>query len=318
MNQAAQRLMLSPSGQLWYVPKDLFRFPELKPPHKLLFLAIWNRGEARPGKQSLTTAGAADAIREDERRVREWLWGGRGVSHSLVGEGLIEIIRREKKGALIVNVRDPAIVAEEHEAAGRILKPDPQLVLFDFTPEFGAGIRPLSMEPKKALNLHGAIDHSSMESMEGKGMGSDTPDSGRNPASESGVSPDELAFHAEVSLRRRELERSPTERTVEETLLNVANAFERATDPSRKKGLLVAQIVERVRDPHMHPSIPGRAADHVVNGDVALSELNTALRLIEQIRDAESRGTGQGFTAAPGALFVSLLRKWPCWEKQSS
>jgi hypothetical protein len=318
MNQAAQRLIRSPAGQLWYVPKDLFRFPDLKPPHKLLFLAIWNQGGARPGKQSLTTAGLADSIREDERRVREWLWGSRKTPHSLESAGLVEIILREKKGGVVLLSRDPAIVAEEHETAGRILKPDPQLLLFDFTPEFGAEIRRPFMEDKKSLSLHSPIDHRPMESMEGRGIGSETPNSAAEFRPKFGVTPEEAALHSEVARLRGNLRRNDTEQPIETPLLDVAKLFDKVTDPGRRKAALVQEITSRVDDPGMDPSIPGRAADLVVCGKVPYAELHKAVRTIEDIRRAKKRGTGSGFSTSPGALFLSMVRKWPGWETGGS
>jgi hypothetical protein len=93
---------------------------------------------------------------------------------------------------------------------------------------------------------------------------------------------------------------------------DLAGAIADLTDRSKAKDKqeIIAEIKGAVREPKMNPTIPARAADLILEGHVAWTEMRKMLDGIEATWAKHGR---DGFTTGPGAVFLDWCRKQPGW-----
>src|SRR3990172_2293639 len=96
------------------------------------------------------------------------------------------------------------------------------------------------------------------------------------------------------------------------------NNWAESTTSLKKKEKLLREIHQAVRDPELHPSIAGRAADLVVHSKIDYEQLRAILNDIVGTRRSFEEGIGKGFKTSPGAYFLHRLRQLSAWKEPKS
>lgn len=324
--------LATPKGLLnswWESLKPIRRDKRIGPAVSEAFAWLWVQLDGRPGYLTITAHELGAQFSKSARAADKWLT-------RLCETDYVEIIARDGSGAIRVYVHDPSEVDRPRPA-----KHDPQRPLNGFEddcqeprPEPPDTIRAADLSAPKGPSLPGDLftpkgpsESPKMPAFPGKGPQTSDLSAPKGPSPSmdtieglprippsSHRTPPPMD-HGKRPHKQRDPESNPGPEPVARTLAQMYENLDRVADPQIQKQRLVDEIKQTIRDPNMHPSIPGRAADHVVNGEIPVEDLKAILRDIHEIRRMHGLGRGKGFKEGPAQFFLFKVRQWPCWRE---
>ena len=288
----------------------------LRGEQKLLWQYMWNMAGCQPGRVVADLVEARKALGFSDTAIRRHL-------NKLVKVGLLEICYWAGPGQPRVELADPAEVLTDdpEQPPLRVVGCDPQR----WFPFFREADTALQATPKVVPEAAPTPETTPETVPEAAPEGENA-----DPSMDTieGTKPNPPSPHR--TTRSMDHETAPAENVTPPVPDQDSNieamrsgyavaaaleSFGEKAHPRRQKQRLIDEINEALQDPKTDSSIPGRAADLVVNGDVPYEDLQNLLGEICGIREAYEAGRGPGFTKSAGAYFLARVRKWRGWKE---